>query len=129
LKRIYAYVEERRRARPDVEILATPHLQCHPLLIETFLERADEALHGAGHMNCSLCNTACRSSAMSATSASPNSRTIIMSKACTNMCMNWRRQLEEVRGREPRMRAKNGQEIFIPGVKSWWNNLDFEVTV
>ena len=55
LKRIYAYVEERRRARPDLEILATPHLQCHPLLIETFLERADEALRGAGHMNCSLC--------------------------------------------------------------------------
>jgi sirohydrochlorin ferrochelatase len=55
LKRIYAHVEERRRARPDLDILATPHLQCHPLLIETFLERADEALHGAGHMNCSLC--------------------------------------------------------------------------
>jgi sirohydrochlorin ferrochelatase len=55
LKRIYAYVEERRRVRPDLEILATSHLQCHPLLIETFLERAEEALHGAGHMNCSLC--------------------------------------------------------------------------
>jgi len=55
LKGIYAYVEERCRARPDLEILATPHLQCHPLLIETFLERADEALRGAGHMNCSLC--------------------------------------------------------------------------
>jgi len=55
LKRIYDYVQERRRARPDLEILATPHLQCHPLLIETFLERAEEALHGAGHMNCSLC--------------------------------------------------------------------------
>jgi sirohydrochlorin cobaltochelatase len=55
LKRIYAYVEERRRARPDLEILATPHLQAHPLLIETFAERAEEALHGDGHMNCSLC--------------------------------------------------------------------------
>jgi sirohydrochlorin ferrochelatase len=55
LKRIYAYVEERHRARPDLEIVATPHLQCHSLLIETFLERVDEALHGAGHMNCSLC--------------------------------------------------------------------------
>jgi sirohydrochlorin ferrochelatase len=55
LKRIYAYVEQRRRARPDLEILATPHLQNHPLLIETFVERAEETLHGAGHMNCSLC--------------------------------------------------------------------------
>jgi sirohydrochlorin cobaltochelatase len=55
LKRIYAYVEERRRARPDLEILATPHLQNHPLLIETFVERTEETLHGNGHMNCSLC--------------------------------------------------------------------------
>ncbi len=55
LKRIYAYVEERRRARPDLDILSTPHLQAHPLLIDTFAERAEEALHGTGHMNCSLC--------------------------------------------------------------------------
>ena len=55
LKRIYAYAEERRLARPDLEIVATPHLQAHPLLIETFAERAEEALHGDGHMNCSLC--------------------------------------------------------------------------
>ena len=55
LKRIYAYVEERRRARPDLDILATSHLQAHPLLIKTFAERAHEAVHGEGHMNCSLC--------------------------------------------------------------------------
>jgi sirohydrochlorin ferrochelatase len=55
LKRIYAYVEERWKARPDLEIISTPHLQAHPLLIETFIERAEEALHGQGHMNCSLC--------------------------------------------------------------------------
>ncbi|MFN4258085.1 MAG: sirohydrochlorin chelatase [Gemmataceae bacterium] len=55
LKRIYDQVAERRRARPDLDILATPHLQAHPLLIETFLQRAEEVLHGAGHMNCSLC--------------------------------------------------------------------------
>ncbi len=55
LKRIYAYVEERRRARPDLEILAAPHLQAHPLLIDAFARRAEEALHGTSHMNCSLC--------------------------------------------------------------------------
>jgi sirohydrochlorin ferrochelatase len=55
LKRIYSYVEERRQARPDLEIIATPHLQAHRLLIETFAERAEGALHGEGHMNCSLC--------------------------------------------------------------------------
>jgi sirohydrochlorin cobaltochelatase len=55
LKRIYAQVEERRRARPDLEFVSVPHLQTHPLLLETFAERAEEALHGRGHMNCSLC--------------------------------------------------------------------------
>jgi sirohydrochlorin cobaltochelatase len=55
LKRIYAYVEERRQARPDLEILAMPHLQAHPLLLDAFAQRAEEALHGLGHMNCSLC--------------------------------------------------------------------------
>ena len=55
LKRIYAQVEARRMARPDIDFVATPHLQTHPLLIETFLERAEEALHGEARMNCSLC--------------------------------------------------------------------------
>lgn len=55
LKRIYAQVEERRRARPDLDFVSVPHLQAHPLLLETFAERAEEALHGTGHMNCSLC--------------------------------------------------------------------------
>ena len=48
-------MEERRRARPDLEFVATPHLQTHPLLLEALAERAEEALHGSGHMNCSLC--------------------------------------------------------------------------
>jgi sirohydrochlorin ferrochelatase len=55
LKRIYAQVEERRKARPDLDYVATAHLQTHPLLLETLAERAEEALHGNGHMNCSLC--------------------------------------------------------------------------
>jgi sirohydrochlorin cobaltochelatase len=55
LKRIYAQVEERRWARADIDYVATPHLQSHPLLLEAFAERAEEALVGAGHMNCSLC--------------------------------------------------------------------------
>src|SRR5262249_1073175 len=55
LKRIYAEVEKRRAARPDLDYVATPHLQAHPLLLETFAERAEEAISGNGHMNCSLC--------------------------------------------------------------------------
>ncbi|MCS6852952.1 MAG: sirohydrochlorin chelatase [Gemmataceae bacterium] len=55
LKRIYAQVEELRQARRDLDVVATPHLQSHPLLLETFLDRAREAVEGTGHMNCSLC--------------------------------------------------------------------------
>jgi sirohydrochlorin ferrochelatase len=55
LKRVYQHVEERRRARPDLEMIAVPHLQADRLLIEAFADRAEQAVHGAGHMNCSLC--------------------------------------------------------------------------
>src|SRR5262249_36603636 len=55
LKRIYAEVEQRRPRARHSDSAATPPLQAHPLLLETFLERAEEALHGAGLMNCSLC--------------------------------------------------------------------------
>jgi sirohydrochlorin cobaltochelatase len=55
VKRIHAQVEERRRARPELEYVVVPHLQTHPLLLDAFAERAEEALHGAGLMNCSLC--------------------------------------------------------------------------
>jgi sirohydrochlorin cobaltochelatase len=56
LKRIYAQVEARRLVRQDIEFVATPHLQTHPLLLDTLVERAEEALRGEGHMNCSLCH-------------------------------------------------------------------------
>jgi sirohydrochlorin ferrochelatase len=55
LKRIYEQVARWQQERPDLEIIATPHLQAHPFLIEAFARRANEALYGRGHMNCSLC--------------------------------------------------------------------------
>lgn len=55
LKRIYTQVEERGRARPDLDFVTTPHLQAHPLLVDVFLRRVEETLHGTGNMNCSLC--------------------------------------------------------------------------
>jgi sirohydrochlorin ferrochelatase len=55
VKRIRAQVEERQRARPDLDYVVPAHLQAHPLLLDAFAERAEEALHGAGLMNCSLC--------------------------------------------------------------------------
>jgi sirohydrochlorin cobaltochelatase len=55
VKRIRAQVEERRRARPDLDYVVPAHLQTHRLLLDAFAERAEEALHGAELMNCSLC--------------------------------------------------------------------------
>jgi sirohydrochlorin cobaltochelatase len=55
LKRIYEQVEAWRLSRPDLDIIATPHLQAHPLLLDALAQRVAEALHGSGHMNCSLC--------------------------------------------------------------------------
>ncbi len=55
LKRIYGYVESRRGVRAGPDLVATPHLQAHPLLLDAFEERAHEAVHGLPHMNCSLC--------------------------------------------------------------------------
>lgn len=55
VKRIAAQVEERRRARPDIDYVTVSQLRTHPLLLEVFADRAEEALHGNGLMNCSLC--------------------------------------------------------------------------
>ena len=55
LKHIYEMVADRQRARPDLEFVPVPHLQAHPLLLEVFARRYDEALNGSGNMNCSLC--------------------------------------------------------------------------
>lgn len=55
VKRIHEQVEARRRARPDLEYVVPAHLQTHPLLVDVLAERAEEALRGAGLMNCSLC--------------------------------------------------------------------------
>ena len=40
---------------PQTEILSADYLGVHPLLFETFLERADEAIYGSPNMNCDLC--------------------------------------------------------------------------
>ena len=55
LKRIHEAVARHDAADPDVEIVATPHLRLHPLLLQAFEDRAHEALHGAPNMNCDLC--------------------------------------------------------------------------
>jgi sirohydrochlorin cobaltochelatase len=55
LKRLYAHVAERARGRRELEIVAVPHLQAHPLLLDAFERRISETLEGTAHMNCSLC--------------------------------------------------------------------------
>ncbi|MDH5750007.1 MAG: sirohydrochlorin chelatase [Rhodospirillales bacterium] len=55
VRRIYAWVDEARAKFPDVEIIKAPYLNDHPGVIETFAERAEEALSGDNAMNCQLC--------------------------------------------------------------------------
>ena len=42
-------------AHPEIEIVKADYLNDHPLVIDTFVERLDEALNGANLMNCLLC--------------------------------------------------------------------------
>jgi sirohydrochlorin cobaltochelatase len=53
--RIYAKADEAAARHPEVEVLKALYLNDHPLVIDTFLERIDEALNGANLMNCQLC--------------------------------------------------------------------------
>ncbi len=53
--RIYAKADEVAARRPEVEVLKAQYLNDHPLVIDTFLERIDEALNGGNLMNCQLC--------------------------------------------------------------------------
>jgi sirohydrochlorin cobaltochelatase len=55
VKRIYAAAEEAQARYPDIEFLAAPYLNDHPLVIETFLDRLREMLVGENLMNCALC--------------------------------------------------------------------------
>jgi sirohydrochlorin cobaltochelatase len=38
-----------------VEVLCASYLNVHPLLLDVFRERAEEAIHGSPNMNCELC--------------------------------------------------------------------------
>jgi sirohydrochlorin cobaltochelatase len=54
-KRIRWLTAEFAAQHPDTEFLCTDYLNAHPLLVEVFEERAEEAMHGSPHMNCELC--------------------------------------------------------------------------
>ena len=55
VERIYAAADKAARAHPDVEIIKAPYLNDHPLVVETFIERARGILAGDTAMNCALC--------------------------------------------------------------------------
>ena len=54
-KRIRRLTAEFAAQHPDTEFLCTDYLNAHPLLVELFEERAEEAIHGSPNMNCELC--------------------------------------------------------------------------
>ncbi|MFO1155025.1 MAG: sirohydrochlorin chelatase [Rhodospirillales bacterium] len=55
VERIYRQADESQAAHPDVEIIKAEYLKDHPLVIDTFVDRVEEALSGANLMNCLLC--------------------------------------------------------------------------
>jgi sirohydrochlorin cobaltochelatase len=52
IRRLTAEFAERHR---EAEFLCADYLNVHPLLLDVFAERAEEALHGSPNMNCELC--------------------------------------------------------------------------
>jgi len=55
VKRIYAAADTLAARYPEMEVLKTHYMGAHPDLVEVFLERAEEGIHGRAHMNCTLC--------------------------------------------------------------------------
>jgi len=53
--RIYNWADAAGAANPDVEILKASYLNDHPRVIDAFIGRMEDALNGAGVMNCQLC--------------------------------------------------------------------------
>jgi sirohydrochlorin cobaltochelatase len=54
-KRIRHTAESFGREHPETDVLCAGYLNVHPLLLDVFRERAQEALHGSPNMNCELC--------------------------------------------------------------------------
>lgn len=54
-KRIRQLTADFAQQHPEGEFLCTGYLNVHPLLLDVFAERAEEAVHGSPNMNCELC--------------------------------------------------------------------------
>ncbi len=55
VKRIVTAATELQQREPDLDIVIARHLGAHPLVSETIIKRANEAIEGHADMNCSLC--------------------------------------------------------------------------
>lgn len=55
VRRIYEHTDRVAARFPDIEFIKAPYLNDHPLLIETFKERAEQILTGDTAMNCGGC--------------------------------------------------------------------------
>ena len=54
-KRIRRLTAEFASQHPEAEFLCADYLNVHPLLLDAFVERSDEVVHGSPNMNCELC--------------------------------------------------------------------------
>jgi sirohydrochlorin cobaltochelatase len=55
VRRIYDAADELASRHPEVDVVRAGYLNDHPLVLDTFVTRLDEAINGTGAMNCQLC--------------------------------------------------------------------------
>jgi sirohydrochlorin cobaltochelatase len=55
VRRIYHYTDEVAAQHPDIEFVKASYLNDHPLVLDAFADRVQEALDGANNMNCQAC--------------------------------------------------------------------------
>ena len=55
VRRIYDWADAAAAENPGIEFVKASYLNDHELLIDTFVERVNEALSGDNNMNCQLC--------------------------------------------------------------------------
>ncbi|OUS24516.1 sirohydrochlorin chelatase [Gammaproteobacteria bacterium 45_16_T64] len=55
VKKIYQWADEYQAAHPDVQVVKADYLNDHPLVMQTFDDKFNEAEAGTGNMNCQMC--------------------------------------------------------------------------
>ena len=55
IKKIYQWVDDYQAQHNDVNVVKASYLNDHPLVIDTFVDKLQEAEQGTGNMNCQMC--------------------------------------------------------------------------